>query len=98
VKPDKVTLGNAYPNPSTGRTIIPFTLPNTSPTHAVRLEVYDVLGQQIATLLQGEYMPGFYQQEWNKDGTAQTGLYTYRLVVTGQQGAETLHGKIVIKK
>jgi uncharacterized protein YfaS (alpha-2-macroglobulin family) len=49
-------------------------------------------------LIQGELAPGFYQQEWNIESTAQTGLYTYRLVVTGQQGAETLHGKIVIKK
>lgn len=98
VKPDKVTLGNAYPNPSTGRTIIPFTLPNSSPSHAVRLELYDVLGQQIGTLIQGELAPGFYQQEWNNESTAQPGLYTYRLVVSGQQGAETLHGKIVIKK
>jgi hypothetical protein len=47
----------------------------------VRLEVYDLLGRKVSTLLNREMMPGTYQVEWTRSETAQlaSGTYIYRL-------------------
>jgi flagellar hook assembly protein FlgD len=57
-------------------------LPKQSP---VTLEIYDMLGQKVRTLISGDMMdPGYYHVTWN--GTNQyghsvsTGVYYYRIV------------------
>ena len=63
-------LGANYPNPFNPETIIPYELAATSP---VKLEVFNTLGQRMATLVDGEQGAGAYQAQW--DGTAAAGLY-----------------------
>ena len=82
--PQGFALGTNYPNPFNPATIIPYELAAISP---VKLEVFNILGQRIATLVDGNQEAGSYQAQW--DGTdaagqaAAAGLYFYRLTVDG---------------
>ena len=84
VLPSEVGLGPNYPNPFNPSTLIPYQLAASSP---VRLEVFNVLGQQVATLVDGQQGAGAYVARW--DGTdaagraAASGVYFYRLTVAG---------------
>jgi len=99
LKPDRVQLGKAFPNPSAGVTTIPFTLPAYAASFRVRLEVYDVLGNRVAILADGEFEPGFYEANWNSTGSmASDGLYVYRMVVADQTKNIVQTGKVVLKK
>ena len=83
--PEGFVLGTNYPNPFNPATIIPYELAATSP---VKLEVFNTLGQRIATLVDGNQEAGSYQAQW--DGTdaagraVAAGLYFYRLTVDGE--------------
>ena len=57
VLPARFALGPNYPNPFNPSTIIPYQLPTA--TH-VRLEVFNLLGQRIATLVDGTRPAGFH--------------------------------------
>ena len=78
--PQRFTLGSNYPNPFNPSTIIPYQLP--APMH-VRLEVFNLLGQRIATLVDGERAAGAHTAEWDAtDAAGQAvgaGVYLYRL-------------------
>ena len=84
VLPREVALGPNYPNPFNPSTLIPYQLATPSP---VRLEVFNVLGQRVATLVDGQQGAGAYVARW--DGTdasgraAASGVYFYRLTVAG---------------
>lgn len=76
-----VKLEQGYPNPFTDAVTIPFTLPKTS---NVTLEVYDVLGKHVQTLISGEQPSGHYYQTLRSDGLA-GGVYFYILTVEGER-------------
>ena len=84
VLPQAVALGPNYPNPFNPSTLIPYQLAATSP---VRLEVFNVLGQRVATLVDGAQGAGAYVARWDgtdaAGGAAASGLYFYRLTVAG---------------
>ena len=84
VLPQGVALGPNYPNPFNPSTLIPYQLAATSP---VRLEVFNVLGQRVATLVDGAQGAGAYVARWDgtdaAGGAAASGLYFYRLTVGG---------------
>jgi hypothetical protein len=44
----------------------------------VRLEVFNVLGQRVATLADGVYAPGRYEATWKAEGHA-SGVFFYRM-------------------
>lgn len=71
---ENIELWN-YPNPFNPATEIGFVLPKA--TH-VKLEVYNVLGQKIATLIDGPMQAGAQSITWNGAGIA-SGVYYYRL-------------------
>lgn len=98
IKPSRVTLGKAYPNPTSGKSVIGFTLPENSGGYQVTVDVYDILGNKAATLVNGRYTAGFYSTEWDASDRAADGVYIYRLVVGGQNGSEAHAGKIILKK
>ena len=78
--PTDFALGQNYPNPFNPSTIIPYQIPTS--TH-VRLEVFNVLGQHLATLVDAEQSAGAHTAQW--DGTdvagraVGAGVYIYRL-------------------
>lgn len=66
--PKKFELGQNYPNPFNAATSIQFTLPQSS---QVKLEVYNVLGQKVKTLVDERLSAGYKRVTW--DGTNEAG-------------------------
>ena len=91
--PARFALGPNYPNPFNPSTIIPYQLAASS---AVRLEVFNLLGQRITTLVDGERPAGFYTATWHAtDGAGRAvgaGVYIYRMTV----GVESQTGRMVL--
>ena len=91
--PERFTLGPNYPNPFNPSTIIPYQLAASS---AVRLEVFNLLGQHIATLVDGARPAGFHTATWHAtDGAGRAvgaGVYIYRMTV----GAASQTGRMVL--
>ena len=84
--PARLYLGQNYPNPFNPATIIPYQLPATT---RVRLEVFNILGQRVATLVDGERPAGFHTAAWNAtDASGRgvgSGVYLYRLLGLGER-------------
>ena len=73
--PDAFLLHPNHPNPFSTRTTLAFTVPTAAP---VQVAVYDVLGREVATLVDRNLAPGRYTVDFDADGLA-PGLYVYRL-------------------
>ena len=73
--PTRTALLQNYPNPFNPVTTIVYTLANQS---AVRLEVYSILGQQVAMLVDGTRLAGSHQVRFDGSGLA-SGVYICRL-------------------
>ena len=78
--PTSFSLGQNYPNPFNPSTIIPYHIPTSA---HVRLEVFNLLGQRLATLVDAARPAGTHMAQW--DGTdvagraVGAGVYIYRL-------------------
>ncbi|HLT24281.1 MAG TPA: FG-GAP-like repeat-containing protein [Ignavibacteria bacterium] len=73
--PEKFALFQNYPNPFNPATLIEFNLPSVS---VAKLSVYDVVGKEIAVLVNREFQPGNYRYAF--DGSHLSGgIYFYRL-------------------
>jgi hypothetical protein len=73
--PAGFSLAQNYPNPFNPSTSISFVLPTAS---AVRLEIYNMIGQKVTTLVDGVLNAGQHTVTW--DGhEASSGIYLYRL-------------------
>ncbi len=89
--PTKFELSQNYPNPFNPTTKINFALPLDS---KVVLNVYDITGRQISTLINGELKTaGYYTVDFNAAGFA-SGLYIYRI----QTEKESVSKKMVLVK
>ncbi|MBI5476816.1 MAG: T9SS type A sorting domain-containing protein [Ignavibacteriales bacterium] len=75
--PEKFSLHNAFPNPFNPSTSIRFDLPTEAD---VSLVVYDLLGKEIARLIDERKPPGSYNVQWDANGVS-TGIYFYRISV-----------------
>lgn len=82
--PEKFELFQNYPNPFNPTTIISYQLPSES---KVNLKIYNILGQQVAELVNQNMKPGMHKVTWNASNYA-SGMYIYQLVsesITGEQ-------------
>lgn len=90
--PVEYELSQNYPNPFNPTTTIKFTVPSVILSEAkqsqlVTLKVYDVLGNEVATLVNEEKQPGIYEVEFNTGshsgnvGDLTSGIYFYKLQV-----------------
>jgi hypothetical protein len=78
--PKEFVLYQNYPNPFNPSTVISYQLPVTS---NVTLKVYDILGNEIATLVNEEKQPGIYEVEFNLVSGIRnpaSGVYFYKLI------------------
>jgi hypothetical protein len=75
-------LATNYPNPFNSVTAIEYSLPEES---KVTIEIYDILGRKIGTLVQEKQPAGYHQVVWDgkdKNGKmVSTGIYFYELYV-----------------
>ena len=78
--PSQVTLGANYPNPFNPVTTFEYAIDEA--VH-VTLKVYDMLGREVATLVDGIQQAAQYQVRFDGSGMA-SGMYLYRLETSGQ--------------
>ena len=78
-KPLNVRLLPSHPNPFNSSTIISYVI---SVTEHVKVTIFDLLGRQVSTLLDGVQNPGNHSVHWDASGLA-TGMYLCRLQVGG---------------
>jgi hypothetical protein len=73
--PSQMTLSQNYPNPFNPVTTITFGMPETT---RAKLEVFNLLGDRVATLLDGEVTAGYHSIQFDASHLA-SGTYFYRL-------------------
>jgi hypothetical protein len=73
--PSSYSLSQNYPNPFNPSTQIRFTIPEKT---NVKLEVYNLIGQKVADLVNSELSAGEYSITFNASGLS-SGIYLYRL-------------------
>ena len=78
--PASFELAAAYPNPFNPSTTISYALPQAAD---VRLDIYNVMGQRVRTLVAADQPAGYYAVEWqatdDSGHTLSSGVYFYRL-------------------
>ena len=87
--PAKFELYQNYPNPFNPSTTISFVIPNSS---FVILKVFDVLGREVATLINEEKEPGYHSIQWNGSDNS-SGMYIYQVNAKSIDGNETISRK-----
>ena len=87
--PKEFILSQNYPNPFNPSTSIEFSVPVNS---NVRLTIYNLLGQEVSTLVSEELNAGNYSVIWNgtdKNGfQVSSGVYLYKMKASGTNGGE----------
>ncbi len=78
--PSEFSLSQNYPNPFNPVTVIKYEIPVQARNDNinVQLKVYDILGNEIASLVNEEKSTGNYEVEFDGSGLA-SGIYIYRL-------------------
>ena len=91
--PDQFVLYQNYPNPFNPSTTIEFDLPKA--TH-VSLKIYNILGEEVITLVSDKLSAGSYSYEWDASRSAgmTSGVYLYRL----QAGDYVVTRKMILMK
>ncbi len=104
--PTQFALEQNYPNPFNSTTLIRYAIPqatgerskgkgvsNTSYLIPITLEVYNIVGEKVATLVDEKQAPGYRQVKWDARDIA-SGIYFYRL--TGG-GFTSVHKMVLLK-
>lgn len=103
--PAEFQLAQNYPNPFNPATTIAYTIPNVETRHGasqrhVTLKIYDILGQEIVTLVNEYQPPGKYNVKFdvgaNRRIALQSGIYFYTLRVS--PSASSGHDSSLSKK
>jgi len=78
--PDRFQLYQNYPNPFNPGTTIEFDLPKTS---NVTLKIFNILGEDVVTLVSDRLAAGSYSYEWSRPAGIASGVYLYKLETAG---------------
>lgn len=68
-------LSSNYPNPFNAMTIIRYGLPQPAD---IKIEIFDILGRRVETLIDEKQPAGYHQAMWNAEGRS-SGVYFYRI-------------------
>ena len=95
-RPEQFTLEQNYPNPFNPSTKISFSIKEAG---FVRLDVYNLLGEHVATIVNEKLNAGVYERTFNASNLP-SGLYLYKLVVDsfGGAGKNFLVNKMILLK
>jgi hypothetical protein len=88
--PSRFSLLQNYPNPFNPTTTIRFTVSENGFTS---LKLYNVLGQEVATLISEEMPAGTYTRQWNASALS-SGAYFYKLA----SGSNSMIKKMMLLK
>ncbi|MBO6574424.1 MAG: choice-of-anchor D domain-containing protein [Rhodothermales bacterium] len=88
--PSEVELAKNYPNPFNPSTTLRFALPEAG---RAKLTVFNLIGQQVARLVDQELTPGWHEVQFNAAELA-SGVYLYRL----EAGGTSLLGSMLLQK
>jgi len=97
--PTEFRLGQNYPNPFNPTTTIEYTIPTLETRHAsslqtnVTLKIYDILGREVATLVNEQKPAGNYEVNFNASSLS-SGVYFYKI----QSGSFTETKKMILLK
>jgi hypothetical protein len=88
--PQQYFLNQNYPNPFNPITTISYSLPKRS---LVQIKIFDILGKEIATLVNEQKSTGTYSVQFNGSALA-SGIYFYKM----QAGSFTETKKLILLK
>ena len=80
-QPQAYALSQNYPNPFNSRTAIEYAVRRAG---KVKVDIYNILGQEVTQLVDGWRIPGIYRVDWNADRYG-SGIYFCRLKAGGEQ-------------
>jgi len=92
--PEEFSLSQNYPNPFNPATEIKYALPVDA---SVSLKVFDIFGREVATLVSGNNVAGYYSVEFDALKVS-SGMYFYRLTATGEGQSFTQVRKMILMK
>ena len=93
--PEEFNLSQNYPNPFNPATLIKFALPGSA---KVTLKIYNILGQEVKTLLNDNLNAGYHEAKWDALNLS-SGVYIYRIHSVGNDGRSfTKSAKMVLLK
>lgn len=101
VIPSEFKLYQNYPNPFNPATSIQYSIPVAVPSKVegnhVTLKVYDILGREVATLVNKEQTPGIYEVKFNASHLP-SGVYFYTLKVNSTENSFVKTKKLILMK
>ncbi len=95
--PESYSLSQNYPNPFNAATVIRYSIPDRdreARPHRTTLRVYNILGQEVRTLVDKRQVPGCYSVSWDgrdsKGEKVSSGIYIYRLDARGYSSSKKM--------
>ncbi len=82
--PEKFEAYHNYPNPFNPTTTISYQLTANS---QVSLKIFNLLGQEVASVVDGDRLAGYHQEVWDATRCA-SGVYVYQLIATDEHGVK----------
>lgn len=98
VTPSRLSLGDAYPNPVNSIAYIPVSLPKSDHPYELRLDLFDIQGKLVQTIVKGSFDSGLHIFELNveRNSVLNDGIYFYK-VSFENGGLKDQQKKILIK-
>ena len=87
--PEKFEVFQNYPNPFNPSTTISYQLTANS---KVNLKIFNMLGQEVASLVDGDRLAGYHQEVWDATRCS-SGVYVYQLVASDDHGMKQVARK-----
>jgi hypothetical protein len=87
--PEKFEVFQNYPNPFNPSTTISYQLTANS---KVNLKIFNMLGQEVASLVDGDRLAGYHQEVWDATRCS-SGVYVYQVIASDDHGTKQVARK-----